>query len=50
LISGNHKSIPHDLKREGVLWGRRSLFFLNRKPLCVAEFYLPAFVEHLNRG
>jgi len=50
LISGNHKSIPHDLKREGVLWGRRSLFFLNRKPLCVAEFYLPAFVEHLNRS
>lgn len=49
LISGNHKSIPHDLRSESSLWGRRSLFFLNSKPLCVAEFYLPAFVEHLNR-
>ena len=49
LISGNHKSIPHDLRSESSLWGRRSLFFLNSKPLCVAEFYLPAFVKHLNR-
>ena len=49
LISGNHKSIPHDLKSESSLWGRRSLFFLNNKPLCVAEFYLPAFVGHLKR-
>lgn len=49
LISGKHKSIPHDLSSGSPLWGRRSLFFLNSKPLCVAEFYLPAFVEHLNR-
>lgn len=49
LISGSHKSIPPDLRSENPLWGRRSLFFLNSKPLCVAEFYLPAFVEHLNR-
>lgn len=30
------------------LWGRRSTFFIDDKPLLVAEVFLPAFVDSLN--
>lgn len=29
-------------------WGRRSLFFLHRKPVMVAEFFLPALLAQLD--
>jgi chorismate--pyruvate lyase len=29
-------------------WGRRSLFFLHRKPIMVAEFFLPALLAELD--
>ena len=31
---------------EGFAWGRRSLFFLDEKPLLVAEIFLPALEQH----
>lgn len=34
--------------REG--WGRRSLFLLFQKPVMVAEFFLPALLDTINRG
>lgn len=30
---------------DGALWGRRSLFFLHKKPLLVSELFLPAILE-----
>jgi len=30
------------------IWGRRSAFFLNRHPLLVSEFFLPAICPHHN--
>lgn len=43
----NHCSVVAELcnklsvRPEGDLWGRRSLFFINDKPLLVAEIFLP---------
>jgi chorismate--pyruvate lyase len=28
---------------EGTIWGRRSVFFLDKKPLLVSEMFLPGF-------
>lgn len=39
--------VPSLLQGNDVLWGRRSAFWLEDKPLLVSEVFLPAFVQHL---
>lgn len=42
-IDGSSAAIPERLRRDDALWGRRSCFFLDDKPLMVSEIFLPAF-------
>jgi chorismate lyase len=38
---------PNDTDNsENFAWGRRSLFFLDKKPILVAEVFLPAMEQH----
>jgi len=34
-------NLPRDIK--GTIWGRRSVFYLDQKPLLVSEMFLPGF-------
>lgn len=45
-ISRHHAYVPADLQQE-PLWGRRSVFCLDNKPLLVSEVFLDAFVATL---
>ena len=47
-IDGDNTRLPKDLRSSEALWGLRSVFYLNQKPLIVAEFYLPAFIKRLS--
>jgi chorismate lyase len=38
-----------EIAKAGEGWGRRSMFHLFGKPLLVAEFFLPALLDHHNR-
>lgn len=40
--------VPPSFQRDAILWGRRSVFRLERRPLLVSEVFLPAFVERLS--
>lgn len=42
--------VPPELQRDTDLWGRRSVFELERKPLLVSEVFLPAFVQTAIHG
>lgn len=39
--------VPPRLQGNAILWGRRSAFWLEARPLLVSEVFLPAFVQHL---
>jgi chorismate--pyruvate lyase len=47
LISRDHAYVPQDLINDQLLWGRRSIFYLQQKPLLVSEVFLPAFNAQL---
>lgn len=47
-ISRDHVYVPGNLIGDQLLWGRRSVFCLQRKPLLVSEVFLPAFAEQLS--
>ena len=38
--------LPQDIK--GTIWGRRSVFYLDQKPLLVSEMFLPKFKPYNN--
>lgn len=46
-ISRDHAYVPTDLVGNQRLWGRRSVFYLHRKPLLVSEVFLPALADQL---
>lgn len=46
-MSRNHGYVPADLIGDKLLWGRRSVFYLKKKPLLVSEVFLPAFSARL---
>ena len=39
----SHRVIPKQFQKEHELWGRRSVFYLHKKPLLVSEIFLPEF-------
>jgi chorismate--pyruvate lyase len=43
LISGHHAYLPKTLGGNSPIWGRRSIFSLDAKPLLVSEVFLPEF-------
>lgn len=47
-ISRDHGYVPANLMDNKQLWGRRSLFYLQEKPLLVSEVFLPAFTNRLS--
>lgn len=47
-ISHDHAYVPDDLLDKHLLWGRRSVFYLQKKPLLVSEVFLPAFTAQLD--
>lgn len=48
-ISRDHGYVPRNLIGDQLLWGRRSVFYLQQKPLLVSEVFLPAFADQLDR-
>lgn len=46
-ISRDHAYVPSHLVNNQPLWGRRSVFYLQQKPLLVSEVFLPAFTAQL---
>lgn len=48
-ISRDHGYVPRNLVGDQLLWGRRSVFYLQQKPLLVSEVFLPAFADRLDR-
>lgn len=47
-ISRDHAYLPDELISDDRLWGRRSVFSLQQKPLLVSEVFLPAFVTRID--
>lgn len=47
-IGRDHAYVPGDLAGNQLLWGRRSVFYLQQKPLLVSEVFLPAFTVQLD--
>lgn len=47
-ISRDHAYVPTALMGNDLLWGRRSVFYLQQKPLLVSEVFLPAFTAQLD--
>ena len=43
LISGHHAYLPEALMGANPVWGRRSIFSIDDKPLLVSEVFLPDF-------
>jgi chorismate--pyruvate lyase len=43
LISRHHTYLPKTLAGDTPVWGRRSIFSLDNKPLLVSEVFLPGF-------
>jgi chorismate--pyruvate lyase len=43
FISRHHSYVPGELLKEASVWGRRSIFVLENKPLLVSEVFLPGF-------
>lgn len=39
--------LPKEFRKlRGVLWGRRSVFYMGHKPLLISEFFLPTFTPY----
>lgn len=45
LISRHHAYLPENLIGDAQIWGRRSIFSIDAKPLLVSEVFLPGFPE-----
>lgn len=43
LISSHHGYVPAELLGDAAVWGRRSIFSIDNKPLLVSEVFLPEF-------
>ncbi len=43
LISRHHAYVPANLLGDAQVWGRRSIFSIDNKPLLVSEVFLPGF-------
>ena len=49
-IRPDHQLVPTPFfANSDSLWGRRSVFFLDNKPLLVNEIFLPGFIDNLER-
>lgn len=46
-LKRHHGYVPEPLTSDKPLWGRRSVFYLENKPLLVSEVFLDAFVDTL---
>ncbi len=46
-MTPRNSSVPASLQGDEVLWGRRSIFRLEARPLLVSEVFLPAFTHRL---
>jgi chorismate--pyruvate lyase len=46
-ISDDHAYVPARLTQGQNLWGRRSVFYLDAKPLLVSEVFLPGFCTRI---
>lgn len=46
-INTAHAYVPATLIQGDTLWGRRSIFYLDAKPLLVSEVFLPEFIASL---
>lgn len=49
-ISRDHGYVSEKLIDSQLLWGRRSVFYLQQKPLLVSEIFLPAFAARLSQN
>ena len=43
LISRHHAYVPESLVGDAQIWGRRSIFSIDDKPILVSEVFLPGF-------
>ena len=50
LINRHHNYVPIEYLDNDPVWGRRSIFVLDNKPLLVSEVFLPPFVRRLNQS
>jgi chorismate lyase len=48
-IRRHHNYVPDTLIQQDSLWGRRSVFYVEDKPLLVSEVFLPAFLTQLSK-
>lgn len=46
LISRHHAYVPEYLLGDAQVWGRRSIFSIDNKPLLVSEIFLPGFLDN----
>jgi chorismate lyase len=47
-IHQKHHYLPEYLHQNQSVWGRRSVFFVDQKPLMVSEVFLPDFVKNIS--
>jgi len=45
LINRHHGYVPAELIGDTPVWGRRSIFYVDGKPLLVSEVFLPDFIR-----
>lgn len=45
-----HHYVPATLMSDGPVWGRRSIFYVQGKPLLVSEVFLPGFPSVVNEN
>lgn len=48
-INQTHHYLPEYLHQNQTIWGRRSVFYVDQKPLLVSEVFLPDFVNTISR-
>ncbi len=49
-INLKHGYIPAHLHNNKKIWGRRSVFYVEQKPLLVSEVFLPDFINDINNS
>jgi chorismate lyase len=47
-MNAGHRYLPDVLIQDKKVWGRRSVFYVDHKPLLVSEVFLPDFVSHIS--
>ena len=47
-INCKHGYLPKYLHPDQTVWGRRSVFYVEQKPLLVSEVFLPDFIKEIN--